>query len=644
MDEKFLEEEAMYKVLVEQLPQKISLKDKNSVYISCNENYARDLGIKAEEIKGKTDYDFFPKELAKKYQADDKRIMNKEEPESMDEKYTHNGKEIFVHTAKVPVMDEQGNVLGVLGILWDITERNKAEKEVAFQAQIIQNMPTIVAYHDKDLNVIWVNNAYQKVTGLSLEEIKGKKCYHAWNLSKSCRGCPVLTAIETGEKATCELTSDNQDHWPETQGSWLCEATPIRDEHGAVIGAVEFAVNITERKEKEEVLKVSEEKLNSILNNMKDVVWSISWPDLTHNYISPSLEKLYGRSKQEFMDNPSLFKEVTHLDDQHLTEKAIKQLVEEGEAVRECRIVKPDGSIVWINDRSKMIYDEKHHPIRVDGVTQDITERKQKDEKLLELKAAVDQSADGIALTDMDGHIRFINDAWARMHGYSADELIGRHFSVFHTKKQMKKDVIPFNERLIAAGSNEGEIAHVRKDGTVFFTKMITTVVVGSDGNRIALLAIAHDITERRNMEKSLKKQKLSLEQKNLALKEMIEHAEWTKNRIKENTAINIDETIMPIVEKLQMEGASPKYIKLLRYHLSELASSFGRKITQKSVKLTPKEIEISSMIKSGISSKDLAELLNISLQTVEKHRKAIRKKLGISNKGVNLTTHLQSI
>ncbi len=60
------------RVLLENLPQKIFHKDKNSVYVSCNNNYARDLKIQPDEIIGKTDYDFYTKELAEKYRADDK--------------------------------------------------------------------------------------------------------------------------------------------------------------------------------------------------------------------------------------------------------------------------------------------------------------------------------------------------------------------------------------------------------------------------------------------------------------------------------------------------------------------------------------------------------------------------------------------
>ena len=119
--------EAKYRLLVENLPQKIFLKDRSSVYISCNENYARDLKIKAEEIKGKTDYDFYPKELAEKYRADDKKIMEKGETADLEEKYLQDGKEFFVYTIKTPIKDENDTTTGILGIFWDITGRKQME-------------------------------------------------------------------------------------------------------------------------------------------------------------------------------------------------------------------------------------------------------------------------------------------------------------------------------------------------------------------------------------------------------------------------------------------------------------------------------------------------------------------------------------
>ena len=108
--------------------------------MSCNENYAHDLKIKSEEIAGKTDYEFYSKELAEKYRADDKRIMASEKTEDLEERYIQNGQEMWVHTIKTPIKDAEGKIKRLLGIFWDITEQKKGEeKRVALQEQLYQS-------------------------------------------------------------------------------------------------------------------------------------------------------------------------------------------------------------------------------------------------------------------------------------------------------------------------------------------------------------------------------------------------------------------------------------------------------------------------------------------------------------------------
>lgn len=129
--------ENKYRTLLENLPQKIFLKDRNSVYVSCNENYARDLKIEAKEIVGKTDYDFYPKELAEKYRADDRRIVKSGKTEDINERYIQNRREVTVHTVKTPIKNEDGNVTGILGIFWDITAQRRAQRKLlAYQKRL----------------------------------------------------------------------------------------------------------------------------------------------------------------------------------------------------------------------------------------------------------------------------------------------------------------------------------------------------------------------------------------------------------------------------------------------------------------------------------------------------------------------------
>ncbi len=107
---------------------KIFQKDKDCVYVWCNEHYAKDLNIKPADIAGKTDFDFHPKAMAEKYCLDDQRVMETSKTEDIEEDYIASGEKFWVHTIKTAVLDKNGEVVGVLGIFWDTTEEREAQK------------------------------------------------------------------------------------------------------------------------------------------------------------------------------------------------------------------------------------------------------------------------------------------------------------------------------------------------------------------------------------------------------------------------------------------------------------------------------------------------------------------------------------
>lgn len=132
--------------------------------------------------------------------------------------------------------------------------------------------------------------------------------------------------------------------------------------------------DITEKKKIEKELVDSREKLINIFENMHSVIWSLSWPELKVLFLTPSVEKIYGRSVKDFYDNHNLWRELVHPEDQAATDAAINDLLVTGKSERKCRIIKPDGSIVWILDKGHLVYDDLGQPIRVDGLTADISE------------------------------------------------------------------------------------------------------------------------------------------------------------------------------------------------------------------------------------------------------------------------------
>jgi len=179
------EREARYRSLVEALPQKIFVKNRDLAYVSCNDNYASDLGIKAREIAGRTDFDFFPKKLAEKYRADDRKIINSGETREIEERYVHAGRQRWVRTIKSPVTGADGGVIGVVGVFWDVTDRKALEDrhhEVERRLEGIFSCSTDgIVYCGLEGVFLEVNDAFCGITGYSREELVGKKSF--WDLT-----------------------------------------------------------------------------------------------------------------------------------------------------------------------------------------------------------------------------------------------------------------------------------------------------------------------------------------------------------------------------------------------------------------------------------------------------------------------------
>ena len=166
MEEALRDSERKYRLLVDNLPQRVFFKDKDLVYVSCNKRYAQDLGISPEAIAGKTDYDFHPKELADRYRADDARVMKTQRVEDIEEKYVQGGREYTIHTVKTPVTDGRGNVIGVLGIFWDVTEQKRAEEALRQEKEkldlIVRAAEAGLALIELDGRVSWANEEVVK--------------------------------------------------------------------------------------------------------------------------------------------------------------------------------------------------------------------------------------------------------------------------------------------------------------------------------------------------------------------------------------------------------------------------------------------------------------------------------------------------
>ena len=156
----------------------------------------------------------------------------------------------------------------------------------------------------------------------------------------------------------------------------------------------------------------------------------------------------------------------------------------------------------------------------------------------------------------------------------------------------------------------------------------------------------SHDLLEQRVLDRTneLRKSEQDLKDKNIVLKELLIQIESEKKQTKDDIMSNVENLIMPSIEKLRLKGGSKKHIDQLRRNIENLTSSFSRKIADHRKKLSPREMEVCNLVKNDLSNKEMANLLNIAVYTIEAHRRMIRRKLDLANKDINLNTYLNSL
>ncbi|MGZ3590676.1 MAG: PAS domain S-box protein, partial [Thermodesulfobacteriota bacterium] len=422
-EEALQESENYYRTLVQNLPQKIFLKDKNSVYLSCNENFSGDLKMRPAEIAGKTDYDFYPKELAEKYRADDKRIMESGKTEDIEEGYIQDGKEVIVHTVKTPIKDEKGKAFGILGIFWDITkskhaddelkkyrerleelveertaelrnaneqlqreitERKRAEKALRKSEEryrsILENIQD--GYFEVDLtgNFTFVNGVICKRLGYSREELIGMNNRQYTGETTAQKTYQLYNRVyRTGEPVgSFEEEIIRKDG---TREIYELSVSLIRDSEGKPIGFRGISRDITERKRAEEALRESEEKYRTILESIQEDYFEVDLAgnctfanDARCRSLGYTKEELIGMNNRQFEDKENAKKVYQAFNRVYKTGEPLRSFDEE--------VIRKDGTKAFSELSVSLIRDSEGKPIGFRGISRDITERKRAEEAL----------------------------------------------------------------------------------------------------------------------------------------------------------------------------------------------------------------------------------------------------------------------
>jgi PAS domain S-box-containing protein len=400
-------------------------------------------------------------------------------------------------------------------------------------------------------------------------------------------------------------------------------------------------------------------------------------PDHPIIFANPFFEQLTGYSKEEVLGRNCRFLQGNDTTQPNL--KQVRKAIKEGSACKAVlRNYRKDGSLFYNELTLSPICDADNNITHFLGIQKNITAQMDAENKLKQgieekenrYSAYMQHATECIWRLDLFPPISLgspeeqqvqevfsntiiteANDAMARFyHLKKGKELIGKPLKEVFPQTE-PRNVEAVYEIVRKQYSIKGMISYERSvDGKEIAGLNNMTPVI-KNNQLICVWGTTQDITEfleiqtkLEQSEKELIEQKIVLEQKNIVLRELIAQIELEKNELKDQIMSNLQNIVFPSLEKLKLESDVNGHIDYLHKTLENLSSSFGRRIFENKLKLSPREIEVCNMVKNGLTNKEISKLLHIALHTVEKHRRMARKKLGISNTKTNLTTYLQSL
>lgn len=390
----------------------------------------------------------------------------------------------------------------------------------------------------------------------------------------------------------------------------------------------------------------------ALIKNAFDVVKVVDLQAKTI-FVSPSVERVLGYTPRELIGTNPL--DFVHPEDLDRAVKALESVKQSGGIINTgaLRARAKDGSWRTMEAVLQNLADDAD----VRGIVmnyRDITERYESEKQLRMLEERFEKafrsSPDSITISDIEtGRIIEANEGFERITGYRRDDVVGKTSLELGVWKdpEVRKHM---REIVLRDGRVRDMFIEFIARGGVVRSCLVSAEIIHLDG-RPCFLAVTHDITDRviadeklRQTTEKLRNEHSELLRKNIAFEEVVHSIEVEKANYRNEICLSIERRLRPTVKKLQQTGQlSRREIEVLVHGLDEVT---GKKIdvfTNNVETLTPREMDILDMIKVGQSSKQIADKLGLSSQTVHKHRQSIRRKLQIAHRDINLEAYLRT-
>ena len=384
--ESIRERERRYRDLAESSPDAILIWNQDSIFLYANQRAAGQLGLAPAQVIGRSRADFFPQELVAADQLILNRVFREGQPESRERIMPFKAGDRWIETRFIPLFNEMGTVEAVMGISRDQTERRQLEdshrRNEERYRQLAESSPDAIFIVDQATKFQYANQTLADWIGRPAPELNGQVSGTFFPMEVAQEQGQMLQAVfATGTPASYERQRPfNQVlKWIEVR------LVPLRNNQGTVESVMGIVRDITDRKLRDESLRLSEARFRQLAENIDEVFWISNAAKNEIIYVSPAYEKIWARSCASLYRTPFEWADAIHPEDRARMLLAICQKQIIGTYDEEYRVIRPDGKIRWIHDRAFPIKDESGQVYRIVGIAADITQRHQLQNRLLEI-------------------------------------------------------------------------------------------------------------------------------------------------------------------------------------------------------------------------------------------------------------------
>jgi PAS domain S-box-containing protein len=510
------ETQAKLTSIISTIPDMIWMKDTNGFYVACNDALEQFFGTKEDELIGKTDYDFFPKENADLCKLSDNEALQSNKMSITAESflYPEDGKTGVLEIRKVPVLKDDGEIMGVLGIGRDITEQKQMESEILKQKDFQDTLLLGTAEAGIGIHVI-ENGRYVYTNDIE----KAKK--YGYDESIFDVKPNFLDTIHPDDRAKALDMYTRRMAGEDVQNSYelgVLQTDGIRKEHSVSVvpiphtnpvQTIVVTQDITERKRQEERLNKTKAKLAAVITTIPDLIWV---KDINGIYLmcNPAFERFFGAPCEEILGKTDY--DFIQKEQADFFRQKDKEALEAGEmCINEEEIVFADnGQYALLETRKMPIYFNGEF-MGVLGIGRNITERKQMEKTLYEsnerYSLILENSRDVMYLIEVTQDGRFIhieiNQAYVDVTGIPKSEIIGKYVDEF--ENEGFKDILlrKYGSCLSAGVKTEFTGEYHLLDGVKIFHSILNPI--WDESGRIThIMGVARDITEQKRMEEAL--------------------------------------------------------------------------------------------------------------------------------------------